>query len=204
MRIGLDLDGTIVDFSKGVFDAYETWYGTEVPASKQQRWDSVWTETVGDMDTAWSWLREIPGFWVNLAPIKGALGGVLELARAGHELEIITNRPEWSRGQTQAWLVRHWPHSHHGTPLHFVKRKSQVRCDLYIDDSPEVLEELAEAGRTTMRFTQPWNRDAEATCRATGWKDVLRLVERMSADPSQLGDELALFDEITDKPTEVK
>lgn len=103
------------------------------------------------------------------------MDGVRELATHG-DIQVVTHRPQRAVRDTLAFLA------YADFPIVGVTvtqgPKSEVGCDVYIDDAPHVIEELESAGKEVVVFDRPYNRGLwlpDAT-RAFTWDDVPRLV----------------------------
>jgi hypothetical protein len=76
MRLGIDLDGVVANFTKGWMDFYNQDFGTDFVVSDSRRWNDLVTLThFEDMSAFWSWSRDLDGrsvFW-HLEPFPGAI-----------------------------------------------------------------------------------------------------------------------------------
>lgn len=180
MIVGLDLDGVVADFTAGWVDTYNHWFEETVSYLEVTDWSSLVELTHFDTETAFfEWLLEVQGFWSELPVIPGALGGISLLQAAGVQFRVITNRPTWSRSQTERWLQSTWPATGPAPVPHFVADKTTIDCQVYIDDSPIVLNHLKKANRRAITFDQPWNRHVHHHPRAKGWADLtMKLLDR--------------------------
>lgn len=94
--------------------------------------------------------------------ITGAMLGVRALKAAGHELIVVTHRPENGVRDTLAWIDFHfgaeeeYPFSglsilSNGEP------KTEVPFDVLVDDSPRNIAAASSAGRVGLLFGASWN-----------------------------------------------
>ena len=94
--------------------------------------------------------------------ITGAMLGVRALKAAGHELVVVTHRPENGVRDTLAWIDFHfgaeevYPFSglsilSNGEP------KTDVPFDILVDDSPKNCDDALKAGRGALLFGAAWN-----------------------------------------------
>lgn len=195
MKIALDLDGVLADFEQHVFDQYHKWYGRAVPKKARVVWNSVFEKTHGDEKKTWQWLMQIPDFWATIPVIPGAPGGVLDLLLDGHEIIILTHRPRSSVNQTQHWIDSWWPARYQHPRVHWIDGfKGAIDADVYVDDSPEVLESFQNSPKPCIRFAQPWNRGVKATAVASNWTELLTLIKRLGED-GDMDDQLRLIDD---------
>lgn len=172
--LGVDLDGVVADFLGGLKPVAAEWLG--VPA------DSL-TDNVSYGLEEWGLnsYRDLHRFAVTqrqiftaLRPLPGAPAVLRRLSARGIHIRIITHRlfiehfHAEAVQQTTAWL------EHHGIPyrdLCFMKDKAAVGADLYLEDSPENICALREAGCEVIIMGNSTNRDV-AGVRVNGWQDL--------------------------------
>jgi 5'(3')-deoxyribonucleotidase len=111
--------------------------------------------------------------------ITDAMIGVRELKRAGHELVVVTHRPENGVQDTIAWIDFHFgkedPFPWSGVSiLSNGEPKTDVAWDLIIDDSPSNISDAVYAGRQGILFGAAWN-GAD-----TSWPTTVQLVKQMT------------------------
>lgn len=179
LRLGIDLDGVVADFTAGWIDLHRREFGSDLAPDGVTMWDGL-HEFAGfpSMDAFWDWARpngSRPSVFRHLRPLPGALETIRTLADVGHDIVIISAKPDWAVPDTLAWL------SDHAMPtreVHLTFDKHEVECDVYLDDAPHVLESLRErrGDRTVCRFVQPWNAPMEGIVDVSGWQDFQRLV----------------------------
>jgi len=116
--------------------------------------------------------------------MPGAAEALWRLSDAGVWIRIITHRlwVNWGHAvavsDTVEWLDRHAiPYR----DICFLGRKPEVESDCYVDDSPDVIDALRDAGNTVVVFDAPYNRHLEGP-RAETWSDVEQEVVRMVAE----------------------
>jgi hypothetical protein len=114
----------------------------------------------------------------------GAAEALWRLSDAGVWIRIITHRlyVNWGHAvavaDTVEWLDRHAiPYR----DICFLGRKPEVEADCYVDDSPDNIHALREAGNQVIVFDQPYNADVEGP-RASTWEDVEHLVAAQVAE----------------------
>jgi 5'(3')-deoxyribonucleotidase len=110
--------------------------------------------------------------------IVGARKYLRKLSDEGYHIRIITHRLflHYSHAsaveQTISWL------DGHGIPywdLCFMKEKSEVGADIYVEDTPDNIEQLRKKGLYTICFANSTNK-AISEPRASSWKEVYDLV----------------------------
>lgn len=159
MRLGIDLDGVVADFNQGWVDLYNRQFGTHITLEDSKRWEAMLEEAHFEtMDQFWEWAADIDGhslFW-HLEPYPGAVEALHDLNAEGHEIVILTYKPDYAIEDTYGWIRRH------GIPtaeIHILEDKWLVDCDVYLEDGPHVLPGLVEhrPNDTVCRYVRPWN-----------------------------------------------
>ncbi|MFV1989475.1 MAG: hypothetical protein ACC652_01905 [Acidimicrobiales bacterium] len=183
MRLGIDLDGVVADFTSGWVRRYNRDFDASVRVDQVTTWGAPKQIThFSTMGEFWRWVRfcgEGASLFRRLDLYPGALESLQELANDGHEIVIVTSKPQFAVADTYAWIAEH------GLPaaeIHIVDDKSEVSCELYVDDGPYNLERLL-VGRpdsVVVRFVRPWNAPIAGVLDAHSWSDVRRIVAEQS------------------------
>ena len=185
--LGVDLDGVVADFIGGLKPIAAEWLGVE---------SSTLTDEISYEFPEWG-LNEFGGYdalhrfavkerdlFKNLPPIDGAPAALRRLSTNGIRIRIITHRLfiKWFHveaiQQTVNWL------EHHGIPywdLCFMRDKSAVGADLYLEDNPDNITALRNEGYNTIVVINSMNRHLPGP-RAENWAEIEKLVleEHMS------------------------
>jgi 5'(3')-deoxyribonucleotidase len=187
LRLGIDLDGVVADFNRGWTSAYNDGFGADLAPEMVTTWDSPLELThFPDMDAFWAWAKDHGGHSVfrHLEPYPSAVETLAQLDAEGHELVIITAKPDWAVHDTLQWLADH------RIPMravHFTEAKHEVLCDVYLDDAPDQVERIAahRADEATVcRFVRAWNRPVPRTVDVHDWDefhDVVRSLRPTAA-----------------------
>lgn len=170
LRLGVDIDGVVADFTGEWRRLHQLWFDDLPPES--QDWESPLSDSrFNDWDEFWEW-ADATTLRQTMQPVPGALGGLYELHKDGHRIDFVTSRhPHW-QDLTYEWLQRHV-----GSFLrvdikhvHFTgTAKFNVPCDLYIEDSPDVIRQLLVKEKRVLKFKQPWNSSVRGVQTAKGW-----------------------------------
>jgi 5'(3')-deoxyribonucleotidase len=190
MKIACDLDGVAYEWHTAVVYMLNNYRGYHLDWRDWTDWN--WIErVVTPEDWEWLWTDAIDlGLYRYGHVIKGAIIGIQELQRNGHEVVFVTHRPKSAVQDTLDWLsyVRLRPSGVH--ILTAEEAKTSVPADLYIDDKKENIQDVAvNSSKKIIAFDQPWNKgplagesEGEGTRfrRAYGWEDVVKAVEEMS------------------------
>ncbi len=179
LRLGIDLDGVVADFNRGWIQAYNDRFGAALAPEMVTSWDSPLELThFPDMTAFWAWARDHGGSSVfrYLQPYPDAIATLRALNREGHDVVVLTAKPDWAVHDTLEWIADHRIPTRE---IHFTEVKHRVPCDLYLDDAPEQVEALARhrAGTATVcRYVRPWNTPIEGTTDVHSWNEFLGLV----------------------------
>lgn len=183
--IGLDIDGVLCDLQRALFEIASKY----IPLSEED-WDQYKIQDVEHgsdelKDKVFEEIYETKGI-ANAPVIPDAVDKVNELYDKGHRIVLITARPTNWEEQTKEWL--------HNVGLKFNKlfvgvqdkgaKAKEERVDVFVDDQPNNLEDVAEENIPAYAFEQPWNEGVDVP-KIRDWKDVkasLTLDERMQLD----------------------
>jgi hypothetical protein len=110
MRLGIDLDGVVANFTKGWMWFYNREFGAELSVEDSRRWNDLVDLThFADIDEFWQWSSDLDGrsvFW-HLEPFPGAVEALDGLAEEGHEIVVVTTKPAFAVDDTHEWIERH-------------------------------------------------------------------------------------------------
>lgn len=181
LRIGIDIDGVIVDLVSLMLPLLSKACGRPVSHQDiycfdigraldiEEKMADVWAQ-VYDSDT----LQSAP-------PIKGAITGLSVLRE--HEIWLITRRPTSTRSHTVSWLRRYKIKYDHlifdsSPQKHLVGRG----FDAFVEDNLEQACAIAEAGIFTLLLDHPWNQapTLPKRCRrAEDWNAIVLYIKRL-------------------------
>lgn len=180
LTLGVDLDGTVRDWS-GMLR--RVWYyetGDYIPAERCTDYNlgTVFRHPGFNVyDIAFE--THVDKMCGACEPLPGALATLQWLREQGVRLVAVTAhaRPA-ARYHTLQWLLKH------GLPFDGVEftgkgvPKSVVAADLFIDDAPDVVQELQAAGKRVLIYDQPYNRTVAGE-RVLGWEEIHAYVARV-------------------------
>jgi len=183
IRVGVDLDGVVADFTGGWIRLYNAQFGASLAPEQVTTWDAPEQLThFRAMTDFWRWARTAGGrgrsLFADLEPYPDAVAGLRKLLDVAH-VTIITTKPTWAIPDTLRWLSRL------DLPLreiHITSDKSAVECDVYLEDSPLQLRNLRRhrPGAIVCRFVRAWNRPVDGCVDVTDFDDLLVVVSELS------------------------
>jgi 5'(3')-deoxyribonucleotidase len=180
--LGVDLDGVCADFYQGLRPIAAEWLGVspESLTGDVTHGLSEWgIDTVpGGYEALHRFAVTQRNLFRELRPLDKAARTLRMLSGRDIRIRIITNRlfikyfHQQAVRQTIEWLdfydIPYWD-------LCFMRDKAAVGADLYIEDTPENIEQLRADGYRTIVFSNSTNRNMAAP-RADSWDDVGRMV----------------------------
>ena len=153
MLVGLDMDGVIADFTGSLLEMYNhmTNEGVSLSDIKSVK-TSKWVQDPYTLKK----LIESPGFIRGLPPLPGAIDGVKEIIKKGHEVVFISNGTNCasSAAEKREWLRYYFKNTWRIPPLVLTFFKHFVRCDCLVDDNPRNFKNL-DPSTTPLLWHQP-------------------------------------------------
>ncbi|TVS16923.1 MAG: 5'-nucleotidase [Gammaproteobacteria bacterium] len=179
---GVDLDGVVADFIKGLRPVAAEWLGIAedaLPLDVSYGFPEWRLEGYGGYEALHRFAVKERDLFQRLPPIPGAPAALRRLSARDVRIRIITHRLyiKWFHQeavqQTVDWL------EFHGIPywdLCFMRDKAAVGADLYVEDSPDNIRALRESGHEVLVLRNSTNRDLPGPG-ADDWEAVERFVE---------------------------
>jgi 5'(3')-deoxyribonucleotidase len=184
LRVGVDLDGVVADFTGGWIRLYNVEFGATLSPSDVMAWNAPEELThFSSMTDFWRWARTAGdhgrSLFADLEPYPGAVAGLRALLGEAH-VAVITTKPTWAIPDTLRWLAAL------DLPLrevHVTSDKPSVACEVYLEDSPFQLTALRRRRPQAVvcRYVQPWNRPVEGCVDITDFDDMLVVVSELAA-----------------------
>lgn len=174
---GVDIDGVLADLHTPFTAFVSERVGRELPYPSQWDMSEQWGMT---SDELLGWFREftIERRYRDLPVIEGAADTLWRLHEAGVHIRIITHRlfiPDLHDifvADTGHWLqksnIPFWDVCIMGKG----GRKYDVGADIYIDDSPHVIEALRENRKAVLIYNRVYNQGYPGVPRVHNWAEV--------------------------------
>jgi len=190
LKIAVDADDVVVDFIGGLLDSIYIEQGVRIEKEDIKEWNlhKVLDPIIGTPEkpySFWKWLQHRERLWANFNAVPGAIGSIDKLRRAGHDMELVTSKPEWAEHNVWIWLGKWRPAFTKVTITKLEDKKSDKSdADVLIDDKPQNVLDWIETGRKAILFTSAHNRTfgvirGSHLTRADDWAEVIRLIERL-------------------------
>ncbi len=179
LRLGIDLDGVVADFTGGWIDRYNAEFGTDIHRDQVETWAGMIELTHFEtMREFWRWTAEGDdgSLFRHLNTYPGALEALDRLA-GSHDIVILTTKPDWAIHDTLAWLGDRRILTRE---VHITEDKWKVACDVYLDDAPHQIKALARErpNATVCRFVRPWNEPVLGVRDIHDWDEFEALIEQ--------------------------
>jgi len=178
MRIGVDLDGVVANFTKDWTKYYEEEFGKKILEDDITSWglSEPLTHFKEDVDF-WKWAKDINGSSIfrNLEVYEDSVETLNELSKSGHEIVILSSKPWWSIHDTLMWLGENKIPT---KEIHFIEDKWTVDCEVYIDDAPYQLENFKENApeKKIIRYVRSYNRPVDGVFDIYNWSELIPLL----------------------------
>ena len=187
MKIGIDFDDVINEFTDSLMEFYHKKYGKKVTRDQILIWD--WGLYWGiSREEATKRVDEFHETNIidNLIPLKYAINSLKKLMKS-HELFIITGRPIRFKSKVDSWLQHHLNNSlnvihagewHKGQAATKAEICKDLNIPILLEDAPNTAKEVAEAGVNVILFDKPWNKNIahERITRVVNWKEALKAI----------------------------
>jgi uncharacterized HAD superfamily protein len=182
LKIGLDIDGVIVDYMQPMLSLLGEACDRPVAYEEISHWDIARALNVDEEIIESAWMRLFNGpFLLDAPPVEGALEG-MKLFDA-HELWIVTGRPSMVKKITEAWFRRYGVRY---DKLLFVRPGNKLSVaqgfDVFVDDFLDEAVSFGQSGVYTLLYDRPWNQSEilpESCRRVHNWETIVSLVQKL-------------------------
>lgn len=176
LRVGVDMDGVLADFNAAWMERYNQHFGTALDPTMVRRWDGLHRLTsFATMPEFWLWARgEGRSVFRDAPPLPGAVESARRIA-SQHRLIVVSSKFDWAIPDSLAWLGEH---DIPAREVHFLWDKTQIPCDVYLDDAPHQLRELRDTlpSAQVCRMVQAWNDPIPGVIDVRSWQEFEAVV----------------------------
>jgi 5'(3')-deoxyribonucleotidase len=160
MRIAVDLDGVLANSMKAWL---KIWYEEKGQLIKFEELDDwfFWKKlNINEEDFARilnkAWKR-----WIEIPPTEDRIGEKVCRLKTLGEVDILTARPKNTEKYALKWLNYYGVRFNRYVWARNSEAKAKLGYDVYIDDSPYMVEVLKDTGKILLLYSQPWNRSVQ-------------------------------------------
>ena len=191
MKIGVDLDGVVVDLMTPFLEFHNRNYGTFF-SYRDITSHNFWIPWGLEKEEANRRLFEFMenSSFYDIKPQRGAISSVKKLSQ-NHRLDVITSRPEFYKEKTIQWLDYYLPKVFREVIFTYqyplvdgISRKGEIcmakGIEIMIEDIDRNALACVQFCEKVLLFDQPWNQDAKLSdniVRVKNWKEVLREID---------------------------
>ncbi|OLF18919.1 5' nucleotidase, NT5C type [Actinophytocola xanthii] len=181
--LGVDLDGVCADFYAKMREVFADWRGVDIGELSAEVTYGLpeWGTLPGEYDRVHRFAVTQRDLFLSMTPIVGSAQSIRRLGTEGVRIRIITHRlfirhfHQTAVAQTVKWLDQHavpyWD-------LCFMRDKSLVDADIYIEDTESNIQSLEAANKTVIAYTNSTNRrmNPPPLLRANNWSEAEDIV----------------------------
>ncbi len=185
MKLGFDIDDTLISLREHAFHIYKKKLGKKVDIAAFHALDKVNIHEIFDLTEEqgkhmWiSSMEEI--YFTDCPPYPAAIETLQELDKQGHEIYYITARPKIHGERTMQWMIdkgfpvrdgRFFYGMQDEEKIHIIK---ELNLDYYFDDKPAVLNTLDRDTLKVYVKDQSYNRHLDIP-RIIEWTDLPKIL----------------------------
>lgn len=156
MRIGLDLDNCIADLWGSALPHATEMLGVSVDLEDIVKWE-MWECMGVTRDEFVRFHDECLSGAVVVRPVLGAIPGVKTLESEGHDVTVVTARPDEFAAATFAWLSTHGM-DHIPLVTGATDKSAAGPWGAFVDDNLDTCMLLSQSVELVLLFDRPWNR----------------------------------------------
>ena len=185
LRIGVDIDGVIVDCVTAWLPLLSELCGRPVLYQDISSHKIGKLLNIDEEKEAYFWKQVMSTDLLRFAPpIKGAMAGLSNLDN--HDIWLITGRPTSMRNFTLSWLKENnmkYDHIVFDSEKTAGKLLLERECEVFVEDLLEVASVTAEADIFTILLDQPWNQTStlpKNCMRAHDWNAIVMQINELA------------------------
>ena len=158
LRIALDIDGVLADTMRIWLKLCNDRFDMNLTYDQIDRWN-FWRDKGMeeiDMETLFNDAWED---WKTLPPTENNLSRKVELLHELGIVDIVTARNSMTIANVTKWLDKEKIRRNSVVVVEPDQTKGHLDYDVFIDDSPLNLLDIADKGKFALCYDQPWNRN---------------------------------------------
>lgn len=180
LRVALDVDGVLRDFTGKVCEMYEKESGKSIRKEDITKYGFLYDYKINEESLAkkiWGteeWLYHV---FMMANPIETAKEGYELLCGDSRiEVYIVSAQNKGTEHLTENWLKKHGFDKH--VKEIYTKEKLKAPCQVLIDDKKENVFEYNSDNRLGIMISQPWNQDAEYHLKAQDLIEAYNILDQ--------------------------
>lgn len=158
IRIALDVDGVLADTMRSWLSLCNSRFSMNLTYDQIDKWN-FWRDKgmeESDMETLFNQAWED---WEKMPSTEDNLSKKVELLHQFGDVDIVTARNSMTITNVTKWLDKQKIKRDRIVVVEPDQTKGHLDYDVFIDDSPLNLLDIADRGKFALCYDQPWNRD---------------------------------------------
>lgn len=185
MKLGFDIDDTLINLREHAFHIYKKKFGKDVDISAFYALNKVNIHEIFGLTEEQGrhmWISSVEEiYFTDCPPYPAAVETLQELEKNGHKIYYITARPKKYGERTKQWMIergfpvrddRFFYGMQDEEKIHII---NQLALDYYFDDKPAVLNTLSQASLKVYAKDQSYNRHLDIP-RIIEWTDLTSIL----------------------------
>ena len=176
LRIALDLDGVLADTMRLWIKLWRRRTGQMIEFEDLDEWD-FWRRLgisegkfMDVMNDAWR-------LWRIMPPTESSLSDKVRKIKRFGRVDIVTARPRVTERYVLNWLRLHEIPYDEYVWIRSCREKPRLNYDVYIDDSPLIVDGCMRRGRLLILYDRPWNRRVQENIHVRRIKSLSQVSE---------------------------
>ena len=157
LRIALDVDGVLADTMRLWIRLWNREKGQKLSYEDLAEWD-FWKELGISSDEFMRMMNKAWRMWREIPPTEPNLAEKVSKIKSFGKLDILTARPRETEKYTLRWLEAHRIPFDEYVWIESSRLKPNLSYDVFIDDSPRLVEGCILQRKLLLLYDRPWNR----------------------------------------------
>ena len=156
MKIALDVDGVLADIIFVWLEEYNKMHNGSLTKKDTIQWD-FWKNLGYDKYRFYDDLSRCWSRWTEVPPMEQEIAGATEKLQSVGIVDIVTARDAASTKYVKQWLEHNRIEYNNYVAVMRGRDKAALDYDVFIDDSPLNIVDIASKGKHALLYDQPWN-----------------------------------------------